>query len=55
MAILQSTSVTGSLVISGSVLRLPILTNAQTSSFTSTTGSIWYNSDTNRINYSAPT
>jgi hypothetical protein len=51
MAQLRQTSVTGSLIISGSILSLPSFTNAQTSSFTGSVGNVWFNSNTGCISY----
>ena len=51
MAQLQSTAVTGSLGITGSVLTLPSFTNAQTGSLTGSIGQWWFNSTSNKLNF----
>ena len=51
MATLQGTGVTGSLTMGTNPITLPNLTNAQTGSFVSVAGSIWYNTTTGRIAY----
>ena len=53
MAQLTKTAVTGSLIVSGSVLQLPIYPDAQTGSIPVASGSWWYNSTSNQLNYRA--
>jgi hypothetical protein len=51
MAQLQTTAITGSLSITGSVLTLPSFTDAQTGSLTASPGQWWFNSTTNRLSF----
>jgi hypothetical protein len=51
MATLQATGVTGSLTMGTNPITLPNLTNAQTGSFVSVAGSVWFNTTTGRIAY----
>ena len=51
MATLQATGITGSLTMATFPLTLPNLTNAQTGSFVSLAGSVWFNTTTGRVAY----
>ncbi len=51
MATLQATTVAGNLSVTGSPVQLISLTNAQTGSYVSTAGNIWYNTTTGRMTY----
>ena len=51
MATLQTTGITGSLIMATQPLTLPNLTDAQTGSFVSVTGSVWFNTTTGRVAY----
>ena len=51
MAILQSTTVAGNLSVTGSFVELTSLTNAQTGSYVSTAGNMWYNTTTAKVSY----